>query len=120
MFSIILPRVKFLAVGKLRTSCLIKIANHIVRMVKSQTSNFKPQSFRPDSFLLNGAQRNVFSPERSGGLFIEFCQHEVPSLMSCWMEANLFADSRHGTNDEGRSPRQNVFYLFFISPNSLS
>ncbi len=50
-------------------------------MAKSQISNLKFQSFCPDGFLLNGAQRNVFSPERSEGLFIEFCPHEVPSLL---------------------------------------
>jgi len=72
---------------------------------------------------LNGAQRNVFSPERSVGLFIKFCQHEVPSLMPWRLEANLFADIRHGSDDSGRSPRQNVFlsyfYLFFIFSFSL-
>jgi len=46
-------------------------------------------------------------------IFIEFCQHEVPALMPCRMEANSFADSWHGNNDAGRSPRQNVF-LFFL------
>ncbi len=88
-------------------------------MAKLQTSNFKPQSFCPDGFLLNGAQRNVFSPERSGGLFIEFCQHEVPSLLPCRMEANLFAYSRHDSDDAGRSPRQNVFLFFYLLSSNI-
>ena len=74
------------------------------------TLNFQPN--HPDGFLLS--TKCVFSPERSIGLFIEFCQHAVPSLMSCRMEANLFAYSRHGSSDAGRSPRQNVFFIFFI------
>jgi len=38
------------------------------------------------------------------------------------MEANSFADSRHGSNDIGQSPRQNVFlsYKIFIHDNSWS
>jgi len=93
--------------------------NHInepqISNYPSGWQNLKPQTskFLSGWFLLNGAQRNVFSPERSGGLFIEFCQHEVPSLLPCRMEANLFAYSRHDSDDAGRSPRQNVF-LFFL------
>ena len=64
-------------------------------------------------------ERSVFSPQRSGGLFIEFCQHEVPSLPPCRLEANSFADSRHGTNGAGRSPIQNVFLSFSSSPNPI-
>ena len=77
------------------------------------TLNFQPN--HPDGFLLS--TKCVFSPERSVGLFIKFCQHEVPSLLPCRMEANLFAYSSHGNNNEGRSPRQNVFLSFSSSPN---
>ena len=66
----------------------------------------------PDGFLLS--TKCVFFPKRSVGLFIEFCPHEVPSLLPCRMEANSFAYSRHGSSDVGQSPRQNVFYLIFF------
>ena len=68
--------------------------------------------YRPDGFLLS--TKCGFYPQRSGGLFIEFCQHEVPSLMSCRMEANLFADSRHGSDDAGRSPQTKRFLFSFF------
>ena len=74
------------------------------------TLNFQPN--HPDGFLLS--TKCVFSPERSVGLFIKFCPHEVPSLMSCRMEANLFAYSRHGSSDVGQSPRQNVFLSYLL------
>jgi len=58
---------------------------------------------------------SVFSPQRSGGLFNEFCQYEVPVWMEDWLEANLFADKQDGSYYAGRSPRQNVFLSYNIS-----
>ena len=66
----------------------------------------------PDGFLLS--TKCVFFPKRSVGLFIEFCPHEVPSLLPCRMEANSFAYSRHGSSDVGQSPRQNVFLSYLL------
>ena len=65
-------------------------------------------------FLLNGAKQNVFSPQRSVGFFIEFCPHAVLVCLSYGLEANLFAYSRHGINDAGRSPRQNDFSITIV------
>ena len=50
-----------------------------------------------------------FSPQRSVGLFIEFCLHEVPVWMADWLEANSFADKQDAIHTIGQSPRQNVF-----------
>jgi len=66
-----------------------------------------------DGFLLS--TQCVFSPQRSGGLFIEFCQHEVPVWMVDWLEANLFADKQDAIHTIGQSPRQNVFLSYNIS-----
>ena len=76
---------------------------------------------RPHGFLLS--TKCVFSPKRSGGLFIKFCQHKVPSLMSCRMEANSFCGQPSRQQRRRAKPKTKRFFIFFIltkSPNLIS
>ena len=68
-------------------------------------------ALHPDGFF--SSTQCVFSPQRSGGLFIEIVRHAVRSGLSSWMRKTCFQATMTASMTTGCNPANNRFLFSF-------